>query len=164
MTVTINTDASYHPKFKVGAFAFWIVCDQGRIIHSGQLKSVKNSQDAELQCIANALHTLFKSSFTNIEHIYVNTDCQFGIQAITKGKRMAGCEHVVSVIKETVSILALKYKDFRTKNKSKKRFKKFVSWRHVPAHTSGSTKREWVNNRMDELAKKALWSNINKTS
>lgn len=25
--ITINTDASFHPKYKVGGFAFYIVCD-----------------------------------------------------------------------------------------------------------------------------------------
>jgi len=164
MTVTINTDASYHPTHKVGAYAFWIVCSQGRLVHSGPLKSVKNSQDAELQCIANALHTLWKSSFTNIEHIYVNTDCKFGISAITKGSLMNNCQETVAAIKKIISQLALKYKDARSGHKSAKKFKKFISWRHVPAHTSGSSKRTWVNNKMDELAKKALWESINKKS
>jgi len=100
MTITINTDASYHPVHKVGAFAFWMVCSEGRIVHSGPLKSVQNSQDAELQCIANALHTLWKSTFANIEHIYINTDCKYGIDAITKGTKMNSCDETVATIKK----------------------------------------------------------------
>lgn len=157
MTVTINTDASYHPVHKVGAFAFWIVCSEGRIIQNGVLKNPVNSQDAELQAIGNALHVLYSSKFKNIEHIYINTDCKYGIEAVTKGKRMNGCLETVKEIQRIICKLVLKY----NYKKNKKKFKGFISWRYVPAHTEGQNKRQWVNNRMDQLAKEALWNSIN---
>lgn len=40
MLVTINTDASFHPKYKVGAFAFWVVSNQFKITKSGYLKEM----------------------------------------------------------------------------------------------------------------------------
>lgn len=160
MTITINTDASYHPQFKVGAFAFWIVCSEGRIVQSGPLKEVVNAQDAELQAIGNALYAVRQSKFENIEHIYINTDCKYGIAAITKGNKMNGCQKTVNKIKGFISDLARKY-NYTRKAAKQKKFKEFISWRYVPAHTEGGTPRRWVNNRMDELAKAALWESIN---
>ena len=155
MTITINTDASYHPYYKVGAFAFWIVCKSGKTIHSGPLKKVSNSQDAELQCIANALHVVSKLNYPAIKHIYVNTDCKWGILAVTKGQYVNGCSVVVKKIHKIRMELEIKY------GYSKRKWKSwgwdgFISWRYVPAHTEGNTKREWVNNRMDAMAKEAL--------
>lgn len=157
MTITINTDASFHPTHKVGAFAFWIVCEQGRIIHSGPLKKVINAQDAELQSIANALHVVLKSKWQNIKHIYVNTDCKFGIEAITKGKKMYGCLDTVKKIQTIINHLVQKYEYRRKKNK----FKSFISWRYVKAHSDGEDARRWVNNRMDSMAKEAMWKLVN---
>lgn len=157
MTITINTDASFHPIHKVGAFAFWIVCEQGRVINSGPLKKVKNAQDAELQSIANALHVVFKSSWTDIKHIYINTDCQWGIEAVTKGKRMNGCLETVKKIQTIINHLVKKYEYRRKKSK----FKSFISWRYVAAHSEGEDKRRWVNNRMDQMAKEAMWKIVN---
>ena len=69
MIVTINTDASFHPEYSIGAYAFWIVCNQGKIVRSGELKKAENSTDAEIRCIANALHCLKRSHFTGISKI-----------------------------------------------------------------------------------------------
>ena len=159
MTVTINTDASFHPTYKVGAYAFWIVWNGGRIIKSGSLKKAINPQDAELQCIANALHVLYSIGLEKIHHIYINTDCKHGIEAVTKGKKINKCDETVSHIKQLIVNLNDKYGRHRDKNK----YKQFMSWRYVPAHTTGSTKRTWVNNRMDQLAKEALWESINQS-
>lgn len=157
MTITINTDASFHPTHKVGAFAFWIVCEQGRIIHSGPLKKVINAQDAELQSIANALYVIYKSTWSGIKHIYINTDCKWGIEAVTKGKRMNGCLNTVKQIQTIINRLVQKYEYRRKKNK----FKSFISWRYVVAHSEGEDKRRWVNNRMDSMAKEAMWKLVN---
>ena len=157
MTVTLNTDASFHPTLRVGAFAFWIVCEQGRLVQSGPLKNPKTAHDAELQCIANALYAIFVGSFTSITHIYINTDCKYGIDSMTKGKHIGQSADTVKYIHGMISQLKSKYnyRDVAGKKKG------FVSWRYVPAHTSGSKKRTWVNNRMDEMAKRALWRSIN---
>lgn len=158
MTITINTDASYHPVHKVGAFAFWMVCLEGRVIKAGPLKNVNNAQDAELQSIGNGLYTLLESNFKNIEHIYINTDCKYGIEAVTKGKRINGCLETVKQIQKIINKLIQKYNYSKRNNK---KFKKFISWRYVKAHSDGEDKRRWVNNRMDQMAKEALWNLIN---
>lgn len=76
MVVTINTDAAYHSKYKVGAFAFWIVSNLGKIMQSGPLKSgeIKSSTEAEIQCILNALYALGTQKWLNITKIVINTD------------------------------------------------------------------------------------------
>lgn len=158
MTLTINTDASFHPKFGVGAYAFWIKWTDGKLVQSGALKQVKNSQDAEMQAIGNALYAVLQKDFKELEHIYINTDCKYGIEAITKGKKINGCLDTVKQVNRYVSKLAVKYQEYYG---GYRRFKKLISWRYVPAHTSGATKRTWVNNKMDELAKAALWQSIN---
>lgn len=158
MTLTINSDASYHPVFKVGAFAFWIVWSGGRLIQSGALKSVLSAQDAELQSIGNALHAVLKTSIDGLQHVYINTDCKYGIDAVNKGKHMGGCQQTVRKIHTLIQKLRVQHR-FKIGG----RFKDFVSWRYVPAHTEGGTPREWVNNRMDQMAKQALWDQINKS-
>ncbi len=158
MTITINTDASYHPVHKVGAFSFWIVCSRKRLIKSGPLKKVLNAQDAELQSIGNALSVVLEHfSFEVVEHIYINTDCKYGIEAVTKGKKMNNCNDTVKKIHSMISKLISK----NGYTKKGNRFKKFISWRYVKAHSNGEDARKWVNNRMDEMAKDALWKLIN---
>lgn len=157
MTIIINTDASYHPKYNVGAFAFWIVCNAGRRIQSGPLRSVKNAMDAELQAIGNALHAVHEDKHKKIDKIFINTDCKYAILAITAGKHIGRCGETVRKVKKIIQTVASTHIDMSKKGE----IKKFIIWRYVPAHTDGNTKREWVNNKMDSLAKEALWQIIN---
>lgn len=159
MIVTINTDASFHPDYKVGAYAFWIVCNQGKMMQSGPLKDARDAQDAEMKCIANALYALNKSTFKGVGYIVINTDCQYAIKAIKeKDKKYIGKrKDVVSVCDKVIFQLRTKYKI----KPNKQRVKPFISWRYVPAHTEGEDKRTWVNNWCDKAAKKALWDLIN---
>lgn len=159
MVVTINTDASYHPQHKVGAYAFWIVCNQGKMMQSGALRGARDAQDAEMKCIANALYALNKSQFTDVKMIVINTDCQYAIEAIKNkakhriGKRMDVvrlCDRIITQLRSKYDIGPMKH-----------RKKSFISWRYVPAHTDGVEKRTWVNNWCDTAAKKALWEMIN---
>lgn len=157
MTITINTDASFHPRHKVGGYAFWIVCEKGRIIKFGPLKTVTTSLEAELQCIGNALYCLLQSGFTNIKYVVINTDCQYGIEAVTKGRHNGSHDKVVKKINEYIGALRDKYKI----GPKKKRKTKFINWRYVPAHSEGGSPREWVNNRLDELAKQEMRKLLN---
>jgi ribonuclease HI len=160
LTITINTDASFHPKHKVGAFAFWIVWDGGRMVQSGPLRNVQSSLDAELQAIGNALYAVLKSEIIGIKHIYVNTDCKFGIEAINKKRKVWEAPETVPKIRSIIQ--KLKGKNRWSMEMAKgTRFKDFISFRYVKAHTTGSSPRSWVNNKMDEMAKAALWKCIN---
>lgn len=160
--VTINTDASYHPIYKVGAYAFWIVFQGNRITHSGPLKSVKDSLNAEIMAIGNALYALLKSDHVGVKYIIINTDCTYAIAAIRDKKKNSfkGSEEAVKKCHKIIDDLKKKYNP----GPRKYRTKPFISWRHVKAHSRGETARLWVNNWLDNAAKIAMRSQIgNKT-
>ena len=67
MIVTVNTDASYSPGAERGSFAFWIVSNSGRVQMSGMLKNrVGRPEQAEFQCIINAVHILIQQDWKKI--------------------------------------------------------------------------------------------------
>ena len=157
MLVTINTDASFHPEYKVGAFAFWVVCNEFRIQKAGYLRSLcKNPDEAEMNCIINALHQTLSNKVV-FSKVIINTDSLNSI-AIFKNDR----EHIK------------KYNLFNWKNK-RKLFNKIrhdynsknsifqgieIEFRHVKAHSNISNKRSYVNEWCDTNAKRFLWKRI----
>jgi ribonuclease HI len=147
MIVTINTDASWHPKFKVGAYAFWIVCDQGRITHAGPLKEASGPTDAELRCIANALHALLKSDFTDIQKVIINSDALYAFGMVGKKKQEKSPGRVCADI-----LTQLKRKHMKVEQRAKP----IHEFRHVKAHSGTAEKRKWVNNWCDKAAKREL--------
>ena len=150
MIVTVNTDASFHHEYKVGAFAFWIVCNQGKIMHSGELKEAKDPTDAEIRCIANALHALLNSRFTGVTKVIINSDalhafdrCGRSAQAGSPGRKV---HNILQSLKDRHSVSGRPIHEFR----------------HVKAHSGTAEKRKWVNNWCDKAAKKMLWEKINR--
>ena len=155
MIVTINTDASYHPKFKVAAFAFWIVSNEGRICHSGSLKKkLHRPEQAEFQCIINAFHVLGKQGYKNISKIIVNTDCLNVIHLVNGDKKAIQKYRLASWGNHLVERL------FSVKRKFKMT-KIPCEFRHVPSHVDTDTKKRWVNEWCDRQAKYHLWKLIN---
>lgn len=156
--VTINTDASYHPVFKVGAYAFWIVYQGQRLIQSGPLKECRDSHDAECMALANALYALYKSEFAGVKYIVVNTDCQHALWAIRDNNKKfyKNSEKTVKIARKFLNDLKEKYKP----GPRKYRKTAFVSWRYVKAHSDGETARLWVNNWLDKAAKQAIGEGI----
>jgi len=150
--VTINTDASYHSEFKVGAYAFWIVSDMGRICMSGAFKErVKNPSEAEIQCILNAIHVFKKQRIKDIYKIIVNTD---SLNAI----------HIFKNDKQQIKRWGLKWGDGYREKFNKMGLSKIIEFRHVKAHKETSTARSWVNDWCDKSAKEQLWKKINNTN
>lgn len=149
MIVTVNTDASCVEGF--GGYAFWIVCDAGKIQKAGKLKSKsKNTTLFEMMCIANALYTLLHSKFTPITKIIINTDSQSSIDFLTFSKTNAteACRKLAEECYFTMLELCLK------NGKSIRDVKKFIEFRHVKAHTKNKDKRSYVNEWCDKEAKK----------
>lgn len=157
--VTVNTDASFHPVHKVGAFAFWIRHDQGRMMQAGPLKECANSLEAEIQAIGNGLYALLKSKFTDIDYIVVNTDCTYAIDAIVDRKYRTASKKVVDRVLKIIDGLILKYNP-----QKKKRKRPFIEYRYVPAHTDTSTPKKYINDWCDQSAKNHLWKQINKNT
>lgn len=140
-SVTINTDASFNHQGNFGGFAFWIASDQGRIVRKGPLKSVRSSNEAELQCIANALHTLLQSGLSHIDYIYINSDAKTVFEWVSSKAKKGTAEYVCFKI-----LLQLKEK-YGLKDD------KFFEFRHVKAHLHKKTKRHYVNDWCDKMAK-----------
>lgn len=147
MLVTINTDASYRHDLKVGAFAFWMVCNAGRHYASGALKgTIQNCHEAELKAIVNALVFLKeKSGWQGISKIIVNTDSLACINMIAGGKTHDGA-HAAK----------------KTYNRLQQELGVPIELRKVAAHSGKDEKRKWVNDWCDKSAKKALKSFIKK--
>ena len=143
--ITINTDASFHPEKKVGGYAFYIICDFFKITKSAKFKAnPKNSLQAELWCIANAIAILLKQpDLPATPLIVINTDCLYGIERV---KRKSLDEDG-----KTIFFLLKKLKK-ATSNDSKCIFTKH-EFRHVKAHNGAPDKRSWVNEWCDANAK-----------
>lgn len=152
MNVTINTDASHNSEFNIGAFAFWIASDMGRIMHSGAFKEgINGSHEAETKCIINAFHVLSQSNIAKFAEyntdgmtIFVNTDSYAAITALGNKK---GNRKFPSWAHEYRTVF------YEIKKKMKVRR---VVFRHVRGHSDGGTPRKWVNNWCDEEAKKHM--------
>lgn len=151
MIVTINTDASFHYDYKVGAYAFWIVSNLGKVLHCGALKEkALNPTDAETKCIINAISTLRKQNWTGIEKVIINTDSLNSI-------------YILENRKPEIKKYRLNYGDnLRADyNKIKSSFLPPIEFRHVKAHKTIETARSWVNDWCDKKAKEMLWKEIN---
>lgn len=159
MIVTINADASYSNKYKVGTYANYIVCNQFRHMVSRPFSSniyeldidisqrpLKNSTDAECAAICNALYFLKsnKGIIGRITKIVINTD---SLSTIKKVNRRA---KVDSIYYQCLILL----RELRADNnpKSKEQFFKF---NHIKSHVSKSkrTPAQHVNEWCDKQAK-----------
>jgi len=145
--ITINTDASYDPQYNLGSYAFWIVCDGQRIIKAGILKKVSDSNDAEIQAIANALVTVFKSDFKGITGVYVNTKAFAYVNGAMAARPLIG---PAKVCYDTLQLIKQKYRIRRNK---------FYEIRQVNAHTGHQdlrSTRQYVNDYCDRTARQVL--------
>jgi ribonuclease HI len=144
--ITINTDASFVYHRRAGGYAFWIVSDYGRCVQSGVLKGqVQCSVEAEVKSIGNAFAMLDKLNWTNVNRIYVNTDCkpamQF-IQAGGKGRR----DPLGLASRQTSTMIDQICRKFGI-NRGR------VIFRHVRAHTHVRSQRNYVNDWCDKESK-----------
>lgn len=147
MLVTINTDASFHPQLKHGAYAFWAVCNDFKITKSGVFKSKCFSpDDAEAKCIINALTVILKAH-TGITKIIVNTDSLNAIAILTKDI------YHLKKYRVSVKMYAHIRQQYHLVLSSKKCS---VEFRHVKAHSGTGDKRSYVNEWCDKEAKRQL--------
>jgi ribonuclease HI len=147
MLVTINTDASFNPKFKIGAYSFYIKSNNGVIRHANVLKTAKNSYEAEAMAVANALAALEKSNWI-VSRIIINSDCMGIFDKFTKKSKLdvgrAGYR-LIRRIKEKSGVLPhLTIHEFR----------------HVKAHTQVTNARSFINNTLDKEAKKHMKQHV----
>jgi len=151
MLVTINTDASFHTRLKIGGYAFWAVSNDFKITKSGVFrKKCQTSDDAESKCIINALTVILKAH-KGISKIIINTDSLNAIAYLTKDiKHISkyGLSHSkMRQFQQCLSMLPI--------NKTK------IEYRHVKAHSGIDDARSFVNEWCDNNAKKMMWNKIN---
>lgn len=141
--ITINTDASFHPVHGVGGYAFYIVCDLFKIQKAGMFKvSPNNAQEAELMCMANALHTLLNTKeLPSTKLIVINSDALYSFEKIGLKKQGVG------------KVVAQFLKQVRHKMQNGNTLPSF-DIRHVKAHVEIKDARSWVNDWCDKEAKK----------
>jgi ribonuclease HI len=148
MVVTINTDASFNPQYKIGGYAYWVVYNGKRVKRGGILKECQNSTEAEIKAIANALYKLTLLKFKDVFLIIVNTDCTPAVDLITgKSKtEVKGTNDAIAAIHQYVT-------ELRISNGINKIAEEYIEYRHVKAHTKVKDKRSYVNDWCDKVAK-----------
>lgn len=157
MLVTINTDASFHPRLKYGAYAFWAISNDFKITKSGIFKSkCINPHDAEIKCIINSIK-LVLWSHSGITKIIVNTDSMNAIHLFTNDKK--NITRYLGGLPKKGAFLKKKYRDVIDKSLNKR---VVIEFRHVKAHSNINDKRSYVNDWCDFEAKKQLKKHISK--
>ncbi len=153
MLITINTDASFHPNLKYGAYAFWAICNDFKITKSGVFrKKCLTPDDAEAKCILNALTVILKAH-TGISKIIINTDSLNAIAYLTNDKRHTDKYRLPTSQRVRFSNLL---NEFRRKHRRTK-----IEFRHVKAHSGIADSRSYVNEWCDAEAKKQLRAKVN---
>lgn len=149
MIVTINTDASHDGRLKIGSFAFWMVSNNGRMLNAGPLKGkIESPDEAEMQSILNALHTLLRLKWQPSK-VIINTDSLNSIGVFTTDKR-----HIAKYGLHWGKKYKILFNSFRQKLKLGKAD---IEFRHVKAHDETSkTARSWVNEWCDKQCKEQL--------
>lgn len=134
---TVNTDAGMK-RNGAAAFAFWIRSENVVLKGAKSFKTpMKNSNEAELAGILNALHIVAEDEYLRTADVIV-----------------VNCDNTQALrVLETNQINGYnKYKDFYKEIKSK--ISCPIQYRHVKGHSKGKTPREFVNNWCDKELKK----------
>lgn len=143
--ITINTDASYHPEYRVGGYAFTIVCDHFRIQKSGKFKiQPLSAEEAEIMCIGNAIALLLAlPEIPKCDWLIINSDCKNGMRTIEKKGSDLG-NKVCCLKQQLIGKIGCKHNKMR----------------HVKAHSGKQDKRSIVNDWCDTEAKKWMRETI----
>lgn len=143
--ITINTDASFNQQYKVGGYAFYIICDLFKIQKSGAFKKEpKTAMDAEMMCMANALHTLFtQKELPSTKWIIINSDCLGSFNHIKRRSKHNTGKYVAKILRK-----------IRLRSVNNQGVLPKISFRHVKAHNGTPDSRSFVNNWCDKEANK----------
>lgn len=134
---TINTDAGFKPDGKA-AFAYWIRSDKVTLKGSASLKpGIKNSNEAELAAILNAMYIVANNDYLkSADIIVINCDNKQALRTLREN-RINGYPKYIDFFKEI-----------------KKKINCPIYYKHVKGHSRGKKSREWVNNWCDAELKK----------
>jgi ribonuclease HI len=134
---TVNTDAGLKNDGSA-AFACWIRSESYLIKAAGPLTSKpKNSNEAELAAILNALHIVSKDEYLRTaDIIVVNCDNKQALKVL-RDRRINGYEKYSAFYKTLLTKISCP-----------------IYYKHVKGHTKGRQPREWVNNWCDKTLRK----------
>lgn len=144
MHVTILSDASYCPKYKVAGYGFWIACGRGKLGGSGQiLEDVEDTNAAEMMAVCNAIwHGITDQLIERGDRLLIQTDSLAAIDRL-RGQR------VVTFTNQQRRIVAYYEKTVR-------RMELNVQLRHVKGHTVHQEARFVANRMCDKRAKEQM--------
>lgn len=148
MFATVGTDASFCHETRLGTFAYWITTDRGRILNSGVFKDCPTtSTEAEMMCIANALHHLIKLH-PDTDLIYINTDCNTIPASMQRATELS-----TNPTRSTAYLLRKMIEGYNENGVA-------VVWRHIKGHQynkkMGGTSAQYVNDWCDKEARRLL--------
>jgi len=153
MLLTINTDASFHPQLKYGAYAFWAICNDFKITKSDSFKTkCINPHDAEARCIINALKVVM-STQKHFTRIIINTDSLNAIAILTNDNTHIR-RYIPDHMKHWKYLRNTYHLTVRNKNIN-------IQFKHVKAHSGVNDARSFVNEWCDTEAKRNMWKKVN---
>lgn len=142
MLISLFTDASLCGAKFVGGWAAWAKSERGSLLKSGRFKDkMEGSYEAEMFAVANGIHAVTNSSiFQKGDDILLQCDNLGVIKTLRgdQGPKGARVREAVRVINE----FTLDGGRLITK--------------HIKAHIGTKTKRTWVHNECDKLARKRM--------
>lgn len=141
MLVTVISDASFCPQYKVAGYGYWIASGRGKQGGSGQIiEEVEDTNSAEMMAVCNAIwHGVTKHLIVQNDSVLVQTDSLAAIDRL-RGTR------VVTMTDQQKRIVAYYEKTIRRMGLS-------VSLRHVKGHTVHQEARYAANRACDKRAK-----------
>lgn len=144
MLITIITDASWCPDTGAAGWGAWIVCTRGRIITGNAFKQkMRSSSAAELGAVVNAIHTALKSNLIQEnDSVLIQSDSLHVVDLISKKRKIPNRPFEI----EAMGFL----------ERWVEKYKLTLRTKHVKGHTSGKTKRTWVNNYVDIMSRKHM--------
>ena len=146
--VTVNTDAGFYPREKVGSYAYWIKADGLFLRGSGIFKGEsKSSLDCEVKAIVNALAVLFNSGYKP-EKIIVNRDNIYANKSVNipAGNKLKTI--VKQIKKRSIPNTHHRYADSGKDQ--------YIEFRHVKAHSHTKDAKHFVNDWCDKRCKEEL--------
>lgn len=145
--ITINTDASFHPKYKCGGYAFLIKSDLFEIKMGGAFKNNPTTPtDAEIKGIGNSIHVLLHlQDLPECDLLVINNDCKSGMQWLE-----TPIYKTPKKIRRMIDALLVRLGNPK------------FEFRHVKAHNGTPDARSFVNNWCDVEAKKWMRTKIPK--
>lgn len=115
--ITVNCGAAHNLPFKVGGWAMIVLCDRFKIELSGHFQeAVQSETEAEIKCIANALHAVAKTLETHpftFDVLLVNAGSKTTVKAISERKgKEAKTEHARKIWQIASQIINTHYCKF----------------------------------------------------